>query len=155
MIKGEDASTSYLDVGTNSSEHCDGDPRQFEQMDNEDEFKDIELEDMVRSEGPQQILQLILQEHVDGFMEEKITDADDYADWLKWVFDAKQNRHAMYESTHDPAIPVLLQVHQTEDGNLDRSSIKRLASSGHDEMSTRWREICQQIKVDTSLDKEK
>ncbi len=41
------------------------------------------------SEGPQQILQLILQEQVDGFMEEKITDADDYANWLKWVFDAE------------------------------------------------------------------
>jgi hypothetical protein len=61
----------------------------------------------------------------------------------------------MYESTHDATIPVLLQVHQIEDGNLDRNSIERLASFGHDEMSTRWREICQRIRVDTNLDKEK
>ncbi len=52
----------------------------MKQVECEDEFRDIELEDLVKSEGPQEILQLILQEQVDGFMEEEITDADDYAD---------------------------------------------------------------------------
>jgi len=52
---------------------------------------------------------VILQEQVDGFMEEEITDADDYADWLRWVSDAKQSGQAMYESRHDAAIPPLLQ----------------------------------------------
>jgi hypothetical protein len=33
---------------------------QFEQIDDENEFRDTELEDLVRLEGPQQILQLIL-----------------------------------------------------------------------------------------------
>jgi hypothetical protein len=61
----------------------------------------------------------------------------------------------MYESTHCATIPVLLQVHQAEGGNLDRNSTEQLASSNHDQMSIRWREICQQIKVNTSLDKEK
>jgi len=37
------------------------------------------------SKGPKQILQLIPQEQVDEFMEEEITDANDYANWLKWV----------------------------------------------------------------------
>jgi hypothetical protein len=41
-------------------------------------------------------------------MEEKIRDADDYADWLRWVSDAEQSRQAMYESTHDVAIPLLM-----------------------------------------------
>jgi hypothetical protein len=50
------------------------------------------LEDLVRSEGPQEILQLILQEQVDEFMEKEITDANDYVDWLKWVSDAEQSR---------------------------------------------------------------
>jgi hypothetical protein len=31
-------------------------------------------------EGPQQILQLILQDQADDFMKEEITDFDDYAD---------------------------------------------------------------------------
>ncbi len=62
MTKGEDAYTSYSNTGTDGSEHCDGEPCQFEQIDNEDAFKDIELEDLVRSEGLQQILQLILHE---------------------------------------------------------------------------------------------
>jgi hypothetical protein len=42
-------------------------------------------------------------------MEEEITNADDFADWMRWVSDAEQGRQAMYESTHDAAIPLLLQ----------------------------------------------
>jgi len=109
MTKEDDASTSDLDTSTNGSEHCDWESRQLKQTDCEDEFRDTKLEDHVRSERLQEILQLILQEQVDGFMEEKITDADDYADWLRWVSSAEQSRQAMYESTHDAAIPLLLQ----------------------------------------------
>jgi len=43
-------------------------------------------------------------------MEEEITDAYDYVDWLKWVFDAEKSKHAMFESTHYVEIPILLQV---------------------------------------------
>jgi hypothetical protein len=88
-------------------------------------------------------------------MEREIIGADDYADWLRWVFDAEQSRHAMYESTHYVEIPVLLQVDQTEGGNLDRNSIEQLTSSTHEEMNMRWREIYQQIKVDTKMGEEK
>jgi hypothetical protein len=50
MTKSEDVSTSNSDIDTNSSEHCDGEPRQFEQIDDENEFKDIELENLVMTE---------------------------------------------------------------------------------------------------------
>jgi hypothetical protein len=88
-------------------------------------------------------------------MEEEITDVDDYVDWLKWVYDVEQSKQAMYESTHCSEIPVLLQVDQTQGGNPDCSSTEQVTSSNHDEMSTRWREIYQRIRVDTGLDKEK
>jgi hypothetical protein len=71
------------------------------------------------------------------------------------VSDAELSRHAMYESTHCVKIQVLLQVDQIEGANLDHNSIEQLASSNHDEMSTRWRDICQRIRVDIGLDKEK
>ncbi len=76
----------------------------------------------------------------------------------------------MYESTHDAAIPLLLQqpnrghassipallqTVQTKDGNSDGSHTEQLTSSNHDEMDTRWREICQRIKIDTSLEEER
>jgi hypothetical protein len=76
-------------------------------------------------------------------MGKKITDANDYVNSLRWVSDAKQSKHALYESTHCLKIPVLLQVDQTKGGNLDGSSTEQLASCSHDEMSTRWQEICQ------------
>jgi hypothetical protein len=51
---------SNSDTGINSNEHYDGKPCQFEQIDDENEFKDIKLENLMMAEGPQQILQLIL-----------------------------------------------------------------------------------------------
>ncbi len=59
--KRENTSTSNSNIGIDNSEHCDEEPRQFEQIDDENEFRDIEMEDLVRSKGLQLILQLILQ----------------------------------------------------------------------------------------------
>jgi hypothetical protein len=38
--KGEDASASDSDIGIDSSEHYNGEPHQFEQIDDENEFRD-------------------------------------------------------------------------------------------------------------------
>jgi hypothetical protein len=62
MTKEDAASTSDSDAGTDGSEHCDSVSNQLKQIDYEDEFGDAELEELVRSEGLQEILQLILQE---------------------------------------------------------------------------------------------
>ncbi len=51
-----------------------------EPVTDEFEFGNTELEDLVLLEGPQQMLQLTLQEQADDFMKEEIIDADDYAD---------------------------------------------------------------------------
>jgi len=48
------------------------------------------------SKGPQQILQLVLQEHVDGFMEEEIIDINDYVDWFKWVSNVERKKQTMF-----------------------------------------------------------
>jgi hypothetical protein len=42
-----------------------------------------------------------------------------------------------------------------KDGNLDCKLAKKLASSNHQEMDNRWREICQRIRIDTKLDDER
>jgi hypothetical protein len=42
-------------------------------------------------------------------MKEEITDADDYVDWIRWVSDVEEGRHAMYESTRGVVVPPLLQ----------------------------------------------
>jgi len=41
---------------------------------------DAEFEELVSSEGPQEMLQLMLQEQADGIMTEEIADGDDYVD---------------------------------------------------------------------------
>jgi len=42
-------------------------------------------------------------------MNEEVTDADDYADWLRWVADAEQSRRARCESTPDAVATLVLQ----------------------------------------------
>jgi hypothetical protein len=39
---------------------------------------------------------------------EEMSNANDYADSLKWVFDVEKRRHAMFESSNCEEIPVLL-----------------------------------------------
>ncbi len=89
VIKEDTASTSDSDTGTNGSEHGDSMSKPVKQVDYEDEFGDDELEKLVTSKRPPEILQLILQEQDDGFMNEEVTDANDYADWMRWVADVE------------------------------------------------------------------
>ncbi len=49
----------------------------------DDEFVDPELEELVNSEGPEGMLQLLLQKRTDRIMAEENSDGDDYADWIK------------------------------------------------------------------------
>jgi hypothetical protein len=166
-IKDDSVTTSDSDTGTDGSEHGESMFNPLRQIDHEDEFGDNELEKLVTSEGPLEILQLILQEQANGFMNEEVTDADDYADWMTWVADAEQSRRAMCESTPDAVvtlmlqqpglrdtslIPTLLQAVQMKDGDSSCSTTELLRSSNHDEMGTRWREICQRIRINSSLD---
>ncbi len=69
---------------------------------------DVEFEELVSLEGPQEMLRLMLQEQVDGIMTEEIADGDDYADWIRWVSDAEKSRQTVHESTHDVPVPLLL-----------------------------------------------
>jgi hypothetical protein len=169
VIKEDTTSTSDSNTGTDGSEHGDSMSKPVKQVDYEEEFGDDELEKVVTSEGPPEILQLILQEQADGFMNEEVTDVDDYADWMRWVANAEQSKRAMSESTPDAtmtlmlqqpglrytsSIPTLLQAVQMKDGDFGRSTTELLRSSNQDEMGTRWREICQRIRIDDSLDEE-
>jgi len=51
MTKEDDASTSDSDTGTDGSGHGDSDSNRLKQVECEDEFRDTELEALVKSEG--------------------------------------------------------------------------------------------------------
>ncbi len=78
--EGDDASTSDSDDGSDASEYYDLESNRLEQIDSEDEFVDAEFEELVSSEGPGEMLRLMLQEQAGGIMTEEIADGDDYAD---------------------------------------------------------------------------
>jgi hypothetical protein len=90
IIPKEDAVTSSdSDTGTDGSEHGEVVADLVKQIESEDEFGEDELGKLIEAEGSSEILQLILQEQADDFMNEEITEGDDYADWIRWVADAE------------------------------------------------------------------
>jgi hypothetical protein len=52
VTKEGDLFTLNSDANTDDSEHCDSETNQLKQTDCEDEFGDIEMEELVKSEGP-------------------------------------------------------------------------------------------------------
>jgi hypothetical protein len=78
--KGDAASSSDSDTSMDGNEHGDAVSSPVKQVEYEDEFGEDELGELVKSEGLSKILQLILQEQADDFMNEEITEGNDYAD---------------------------------------------------------------------------
>jgi len=155
VTKEGDSSTSDSDVDTDDSEHCDLESNQLKQIDYDDEFGNTGMEELVKSEGPQEILQLILQEQVDNFMKEEITDVDDHADWIQWVYDAEQGKQVISTTPKHEEAPVLLQLQQMNSGLFPNSFREHLPLSDDCKADARWEEIFQKIRIDQSLDKEK
>ncbi len=81
---------SEFDSG--SSEDSDEESQAVGTTEEESEFGNTKLENLVLLEGPQQILQLMLQDKAADFMKEEITNNDDYADWIQWAADAEQRK---------------------------------------------------------------
>jgi hypothetical protein len=108
VTKEDDVYTSDSDDDTNSTGYYDSKSNQLKQINCKDEFEDANLEELVNSEGPQEMLRLMLQEQGDEFMAEEVTNSNDYADWIRWAFDAEQSRQVVYESIQDLLVPLLL-----------------------------------------------
>jgi hypothetical protein len=149
------AISSDSDTSTEDGEHGEVFAELVKQFEAEDEFGEDELAKLIEAEGPPEILRLILQEQADDFMDEEITEGDDYADWIKWVVDAEQsmcNEHTAKDtvifasqqrcSMDIALVPTLLQVTPTRNGESERAITVQLDSSVHEEKDIRWSEIC-------------
>jgi hypothetical protein len=74
---------------SDSDEDTDDENQTMDAINGQSEFGDTELEELVLSEGPRQILQLTLQDKAANFMEEVI-DGDNYTDWIQWAADVER-----------------------------------------------------------------
>jgi hypothetical protein len=102
-------------------------------------------------EGPQQILQLTLQEQTDRLMKEEAGDSDDYADWIKWVAEAERKKQAPSGSTNVEA-HALLQVRQLNDATSCKKLEDQIITIDESGVNSRWNDICQKIRIDPGLD---
>jgi hypothetical protein len=139
------------DLDSDASKDSEGEHQLHEPVCDGLEFEDTELEQLVMREGPQQILQLTLQQQTDRIMKEEAGDSDDYADWIKWVADAERKKQAPSGSI-DVEAPALLQVQQLNDATSCRMLEGRVTTTNESGVDSRWNEICQKIKINPGLD---
>jgi len=142
----EQVDTRESDFDSGTDENGDEEVQLVGSIDGESEFGNTELEELVLLEGPQQILQLTLQEQTDDLMKEDITDADDYANWIRWVTDAEQGKQALSGATNGVEVSVLLQVQHMDITDSHDNLKERLADNR--KADSRWDEICQKMRVD-------
>jgi hypothetical protein len=108
--KQENVSESVFDTDTDDDSEESLQPE--EQIDEASEFGNTEFEELVLQEGPEQILQLTLQDQTDEFMKEEISESDDYGDWIQWVSDAEERRTCSRQSAVCAKLFAVLQTHR-------------------------------------------
>jgi predicted aspartyl protease len=135
----EQTNMQMSESDTDTSDDSEEELQSVGPIEGESEFEDTELEELVLKEGPQQILQLTLQDQTNDFMREEISDSDDYANWIRWVSNAEEGKQTNREPARCAKVHALLQLHQVSGSDI-RS--KQLAlSSDYPKASTRWEEI--------------
>jgi hypothetical protein len=135
---------------SDSSEDVDGAAQLEGQVEGESEFGDTELEKLVMLEGPQQILQLTLQNQADEFMKEEITDADDYADWIRWAANGEGRKKGLSQATEATKESILLQIQEVETTASDDRIREQIVDGLKDD--ARWKDICQKFRINQDLD---
>ncbi|CAM6065312.1 unnamed protein product [Sphagnum tenellum] len=142
----ENASETVLDTDTEDDGTIK--PQLIDVLDEASEFGNTEFEELVLKEGPEQILQLTLQDQADEFMREEISDSDDYADWIHWVSNVEERKTGSRESMICVETPAVLEVQRPDkDENLHNLVMSSECSND----STRWREISQRIQIEPNL----
>jgi hypothetical protein len=104
-------------------------------------FGDTELDELVLTEGPQQILQLTLQDKAADFMMEEVTDGDDYADEIQWAAEAERCGQKPMDERDPGRASELLQLQQLQVANDQNDYVKERIMKNPKE-NTRWSEIC-------------
>ncbi len=139
------------DSDSDASENSQKEHQLCEPICDGSEFEDTELEQLVMREGPQQILQLTLQEQTDRLMKEEAGESDDCVDWIKWAVDAEQKKQAPSGSANVEA-PALLQVQQLNDAASCKKLEDQITTIDESRVDSRWEDICQKIRIDPGLD---
>jgi hypothetical protein len=84
-------------------------------------------------------------------MKEETGESDDYANWIKWVADEEQKKQAPSGATNVEA-PALLQVQQLNDAVLCKNFEDQITTMEESGVDSRWKDICQKIRIDPGLD---
>jgi len=75
-------------------------------------------------------------------MEEEVSNAYVYVDWLMWVSNVEKINHDVFKSKDRKEVVVLLQMHEIEKDLVKDILIKSFVLQDTIVIGTRWEEIC-------------
>jgi hypothetical protein len=84
-------------------------------------------------------------------MKEETGESDDYADWIKWVADEEQRKQLTSGAVNVKAT-ALLQVQQLNDVVSCENRENQITGNKESDEDSKWKDICQKIRIDSSLD---
>jgi hypothetical protein len=151
QVVGEQDSQLGFASDSDSNESSAGENLKVNIAEGSSEFGNTELEDLALSEGPRQILGLVLQDKADDLIREEVADKDDYADWIQWAADAERNRPLRFEVKNSAEEFAMQPIQQKQIEDPLDDVVECIMRNPKED--TRWSEICQKIRIDKHLDK--
>jgi hypothetical protein len=84
-------------------------------------------------------------------MKEEIWESDEYADWIEWVADEEKKRQAL-TGLANSGVSTLLQVQQIDNNASCKVLESQTMGTKESSEDSRWRNICQKLRIDPGLD---
>jgi hypothetical protein len=108
------------------------------------------LETFVQEEGPNQIMNLILEEQADNVMFGDITEYEDYEDWIRCVAKDEKRRNEQFLNVRSVQVSNVFQLNASTKFTSEGTQLQQ-----PEHENNKWTKIKSKIRVDHHLRQEK
>lgn len=112
------------------------------------ELMDNGLETFVQKEGPNQILNLLLEEQIDNVLFGEFFDFDDFGDWRSCAAEDEDRRKQIFADNNKEKMSVVFQLEADMDSKRQEEASSSKLQSMQSREKDRWDEIKSKIKMD-------
>jgi hypothetical protein len=112
------------------------------------ELMDNGLETFVQKEGPNQILNLLLEEQIDNVIFGEFFDFDDFGDWRSCAAEDEDRRKQIFADNNKERMSVVFQLEADMDSKRQEEASSSKLQSMQGREKDRWDEIKSKIKMD-------
>jgi hypothetical protein len=112
------------------------------------ELMDNGLETFVQKEGPNQILNQLLEEQIQNVIFGEFFDFDDFGDWISCAAEDEDRRKQIFADNNKEKMSVVFQLEADMDSKRQEEASSSKLQSMQSREKNRWDEIKSKIKMD-------